>query len=248
MTDTPKTHQNAKQAPKQRPKKQSLSDMLIELATGIIIPTLILKKLSTEDQLGPVWALVIALAFPIGYSLYQFFTTKKVGFIPVLGFFSVLLTGCIGLFGLDSKYFAIKEALIPAVIGLATLISMKTPYPLVKTFLYNDAVLNTDKINTALAHNQHTKDFEQVLSKATYWLAGSFLLSAILNFTLAKLIVTAPSGDLETFNDQVGTMNLLSYPVIVLPCMAVMVGILYYIFKRIKTYTGLELEEIIQEH
>jgi hypothetical protein len=155
-----------------------------------------------------------------------------------------LLTSSIGLLELDSKYIAIKEAAIPLIIGIGTIVSLKTPYPLVKTFIYNDKILQIDKVNAALAEHKSEVLFEQALKVATYILAGSFLLSAILNYVLAKVIVTSPSGTPE-FNDQLGTMNLLSYPVITIPCVIVMIIAMMYLFKKIKSLTGLELEDIV---
>jgi len=146
----------------------------------------------------------------------------------------------------DNRYIAIKEAAIPFIIGLVTIGSLKSPYPLVKTFLYNDMVLQTDKIDAALMKKNNLLAFEKTLTNATYMLAASFLLSSILNYTLAKIVVTAPSGTPE-FNDQLGTMNLLSYPVIVLPCMVISISALIYLFKQIKTLTGYKLEEIMHE-
>jgi len=216
------------------------------MAISIILPTLILKKLSGDDELGATMALILALSLPLGYGIYQFVKDKKVGFVPALGFISILLTGSIGLLELDAKYIAIKEALIPLVIGIATIISIKTPYPLVRTFIYNDMVLQVGKVDEAL-EGQHSRDaFDSTLVKATYMLASSFFLSATLNYALAKFIVTAQAGTAE-FNDQLGTMNLLSYPVIVLPCMVIMIGTMIYLFKQIEKLTGLKFEQILNE-
>lgn len=218
--------------------------MMLEMAISIIAPTLILKKLSGDEQLGPTLALIAALALPLGYGLYQFAKEKKFGFVPILGFISILLTGGIGLLELDAKYIAIKEAAIPLVIGIATIISLKTPYPLVKSFIYNDKIMQINKVDAALESRNNRADFDQTLTTATYMLASSFFLSAILNYGLAKYIVTAVAGTAE-FNDQLGTMQLLSYPVIVLPCMVIMIGTMIFLFKRIEKLTGLTFEELL---
>lgn len=240
---TEDTNKTVSQATK---KKTNFSTLLVEMLISIFLPTLILKKLSDAEQLGPTLALVVALSLPLGYGIYQFIQSKKFGFIPALGFISILLTGGIGLLQLDAKYIAIKEAAIPFVIGLASLISLKTPYPLVKTFLYNDMMLQVDKINNALAQKNNTLAFEKTLNNATYLLTLSFFLSSFLNYTLAKIVVVAMPGTSE-FNDQLGTMNLLSYPVIVLPCMIISVSALIYLFKKIRELTGYTLEEIVNE-
>ena len=206
---------------------------------------MILKKLSDESSLGTTGALVLALSLPLAWGIYEFIKNKKVGFVPALGFISILLTGGIGLLKLDSGYIAIKEAAIPLVIGIATLISAKTRFPLVKTFLYNDMVIEVDKVSEALEKNQAQSSFEKIMRNATMMLAGSFFLSAILNYGLAKYFITSPSGTAE-FNSQLGSMNLWSYPVIVLPSMIVLVFAMFYIFKNIKRITGLNLEEILR--
>ena len=217
---------------------------MIELAVSMIIPTLILKKLSGEEQLGSTNSLILALAYPLVYAIYQFAQERKVGFIPVLGFISILLTGSVGLLQLDVKYIAIKEALIPSVIGVATLISLKTRYPIVKTMVYNEMIMKVDLIDSILEDKGNTQKFESALTKATYILALSFLLSAILNYIVAKLVVTSPAGTAE-FNDQLGTLTLISYPAIALPSSIVLFVAIYYLFKQATLLTGLKFEELM---
>ena len=101
-------------------------------------------------------------------------------------------------------------------------------------------------MDAALAESNNETLFNQALKVATYILASSFLLSAILNYGLAKYIVKSPSGT-AAFNDELGTMNLLSYPVITIPCIIVMVYAMMYLFKQIKQLTGLEFEDIIHQ-
>lgn len=226
-------------------KKPSLSNILIEMAICIFIPSMILKKLSDDANLGTTGALVLALSLPLAWGIYEFIKNKKFAFIPALGFISILLTGGIGLLKLDSGYIAIKEAAIPLIIGIATLISTKTRFPLVKTFLYNDMVIEVDKVSAALEEKQAQGTFDKIMSNATKMLAGSFFLSATLNYALAKYFITSPSGTPE-FNSQLGSMNLWSYPVIVLPSMVVMMFAMFYIFRNITKITGLSLEEIMR--
>jgi len=227
-------------------KKNQNQHIFLELIVCVILPTVILKYLSPEDKLGPVYALIFGLSLPLLFGLYHFFQEKKFGFIPALGFISILLTSGIGLLELDPKYIAIKEAAIPLIIGIGTIVSLKTRYPLVKTFIYNDKILQIDKVDAALEANDNKNPFDYALKIATYILASSFLLSAILNYALAKYIVKSPAGT-AAFNDELGTMNLLSYPVITIPCVIVMVYAMLYLFKQIKKLTGLDFEEIIHQ-
>lgn len=254
MSDSPKTNSSANinnnsaadtAQTKTEQKKQSLSNLFLEMGICILLPTMILKKLSGDGQLGVTLALIAALSLPLAWGIWEFSQSKKIKFIPALGFISILLTGGIGLLKLDSAYIAFKEALIPLVIGIAVLISSKTRSPLVKVFLYNDTVLHVDKVNAALEKNSNQTQFERVLKNATTMLAGSFFLSATLNYLLAKFLITSPTGTAE-FNDQLGSMNLWSYPVIVLPCMVIMIFAMFYIFRNITKLSGLKLEDIVR--
>ena len=143
--------------------KGKSENQLVNLAFNIIIPTLILMKLSGDDYLGTKLAIVIALSFPLIYGLKDFLTQRKFNFFSILGIVSILLTGGISLLELDPAYIAIKEAAVPAALGIATVISLKTPYPLVKTFLYNDTILQTDRIAEALDKNNNNQPFEKCL-------------------------------------------------------------------------------------
>lgn len=229
--------------PKTAPKKEN---MLINILMNIVIPSLILTKLSGPHYLGPLWGLIAALAFPVGYGLKDFIVNRKFNFFSGLGVVSVLLTGGIGILKLPTEYYAIKEAAIPGLIGLMVLISTKTRYPLVKTFIYNDTILNVDKIAVALKEHHKTEAFEKTLQLGSYLIAGSFFLSSTLNYVLAKMIVMSPAGT-EAFNIEVGKMNFLSFPVIAVPSMIIMVATLMYIFRSIRLLTGLTFEEAMHD-
>lgn len=224
-------------------KQQRPSGMLANLAFNIIIPTLILTKLSSEQYLGPVYSLIVALSFPIIYGLKDYVQTRKTNFFSALGIISVLLTGGMTLLELDPKYIAIKEATIPALFGLATLISTHTRYPLVHTFLFNEHVLQIQKVKDALAKHNSQADFDQKLSIATYMVAGSFFLSAVLNYVLAKVILVSQPGTVE-FTEELGKMTALSFPVIAVPSTLVLMGVLFYLLHHIRKLTHLTLDDI----
>ena len=226
-----------------KPKKES---MLANLLMNIVIPTLILTKLSGDENLGATWGLVVALAFPVGYGLRDFLINKKFNAFSALGIVSVLLTGGLSLLHLAPQYFAIKEASIPGILGIATLFSMKTRYPLVKTFIYNDKVLKIHKVDAALQQYGTKKHFERTLTNASLMIAASFFLSSILNYVLAKIILVSQPGTTE-FNAELGKMTALSYPVIALPMMIIMMGTLFYVFRSIRLLTHLTLEEVVND-
>ena len=219
---------------------------LVDLLVSILIPSLILMKFSGEAKLGADGALVLALAFPLGWGTFELLKYRKFNFIALLGLVSVLLTGGIGLLRLDNQWLAIKEAAIPGLIGIAVLVSTRTRYPLIRTMLFNRSVLNVDKIPQRLEQANHTQHFEARLMSATYWLSGTFFFSSAMNYVLAKWIVISPAGS-EAFNAELGRMNLLSYPMIAIPSMIMLLAIFYYLWRTIHGLTGLKLEEIMAD-
>jgi len=230
------TNREQSQAHKPRP--------MIDLLVSIIIPSFILMKLSDAENLGATNALIFALAFPLGWGLFELIKYRKFNFIALLGLISVVLTGGIGLLQLDTEWLAVKEAAIPGLIGLAVLISTRTRYPLIKTLVYSPKVLNVEMIQQKLDEHNNSGEFESRLMNATYLLSSTFLFSSIMNYVLAKWIVTSPSGS-AAFNEELGQLTLLSYPVIAIPSMLMMMAIFYYLWRTIHGMTGLPLEKIL---
>lgn len=220
------------------------SSPLLELTVTLLIPSLILMKLSGADHLGPVNALLAALAFPLGWGAREYLRQRKFNFFATLGFISVLLTGGIGLLQLDPQWLAVKEAAIPATLGLAVAISTFTRYPLVRVVLYSPAIMQVERIQATLDARGTRAAFDAKLIHATWMLAGSFLFSAVMNYFLASWVVTSAPGT-EAFNEELGRLTLLSYPVIALPSMLIMMGALFYLARALRQLAGLGLADIL---
>ena len=230
-------------APQTTPARKK-SGLLPNLLINVVIPAVILSRFSTDDALGPVWAVVVALAFPLLFGLWELKQSSKVNFFSVLGIISVLLTGGISLLQLPPSYIAIKEALIPALIGIIVLISQYTPYPLVKKLLINPELLDMPKLEQALAAQNNSALFNQRMGRAGYIVASAFFLSAVLNYILAKAIVVSQPGT-TAYAEELGRMTWLSYPVILLPTMVMLMGAIIYMFMQIGRLTGQPLEDFI---
>ncbi len=236
--DTAKQNTAKQTVPTHKPRP------MLDLLLGIVIPSIILMKFSGDDDLGASGALITALAFPLLWGLFDLIKYRKFNFIALLGLVSVMLTGSIGLLKLDPQWLAVKEAAIPALIGLAVLISTRTRYPLIKTLIYNPKIMNVDKIKEKLDALGHTLAFETRLLNLTYLLAGTFAFSAVMNYILARWIVTSPAGT-AAFNEELGQMTLYSYPVIAIPTMIMTMAIFYYLWRTIHGMTGLAFEEVL---
>lgn len=222
----------------EKKKDNGLNNLII----NILIPALILMKGAKYLPLNAVQILLLALAFPFFYGLYDFFIKKERSFIPILGFVSILLSGLVGILNLPSEYIAYKEAAIPFIIGCVILISNYTSTPLAPKFLYNGDIFDKQTIENHLDETQKS-DFYGRIKKASFFLFLSFMVSSVLNFVVAKIFIVSESGT-EAFNDELGQMSLWSYPIIVVPSMIIMIGIFRYIYVSIKKLTGLTSDDI----
>ena len=222
------------------PKKENA---LLNLGFNIAIPAILLMKGAQWFGFTPTITLCIALLFPLSYGLFDLITRKKYNFFSILGIISIALTGGIGLLKLPKEWIALKEAAVPLVLGAAVLGSLKTRYPLVRTLLYNDQIINTSKVNKALASNNQHQALDKLLTRATWLIAASFLLSAALNFSLAKYFIQSETGT-EAFTLELGKLTAWSYPIIALPCTLVIIFTLWQLLAGLEKVTGLSLEEI----
>lgn len=223
------------------PKRENL---WLNIGCNVLLPGLILSKLS--DRLGSKQALILALAFPLGYGIYDLIKRRNFNFLSALGFASTLATGGLGLLKLSPLWFAVKEAVVPTIIGLTVIVSQWTKKPLVRSLLLNEQIVDVPRVDAALAARQAQAEFNALLRRASGLLTASFFVSAVLNFALARYLITA-MPDTPEFNAQLGKMTWMSWPVIVVPSMAMMMFALWQLMKGITRLTGLTLEEIMHQ-
>jgi hypothetical protein len=218
---------------------------LLEIGITILLPALVLMQLSKPDRLGAVGALLLALAFPIAWGVWDGFMRRKLNWLAVLGVVSTLLTGGIGLLKLDPQWLAVKEAAVPTLIGLAVLASTWTRSPLIRLLVFNANLFDVQRVEKALAERSNQAAFETRLRQGTWMLAGTFFFSAVANYVLTRWVVTSPAGT-EAFNEELGRLTLLSYPVIAIPSMLMMMGLMLWLANGAKRLTGLDLGDMMQ--
>jgi len=218
---------------------------LIEIAVTVIVPALVLMKLSGEQQLGSLNALLLALAFPLAWGLRDALVKRKLSWLAVLGVVSTLLTGGIGLLQLDASWLAVKEAAVPALIGLVVLGSMATRRPLIRVLVFNPDLFDVPRVQQALAERQSAPAFEARLRASTLMLAGTFFFSATANYVLARWVVRSPAGS-SAFNEELGRLTLLSYPVIAIPSMVMMGLLMFWLAREVRSLTGLPISQLLR--
>jgi len=96
-----------------------------------------------------------------------------------------------------------------------------------------------------LKSDEAAVEYQRRVERGSYLVALSFVVSAVLNYVLARLIVTSQPGT-EAFNNELGKMTVLSYPVIVLPSLLILVIAVLYLLSGVEKYTDLDIESVIR--
>lgn len=225
-------------------KEPSKPNTFVEIGVTILVPALVLMKLSGASSLGPLKALLLALAFPLAWGLWDAWRRHKFNWLAALGVVSTLLTGGIGLLALDAGWLAVKEAAVPSLIGLVVAGSAWTRKPLIHLMVFNASLFDVSRVQQALDSKGTAAEFEQCLRQGTWMLAGTFFFSAVANYFLTRAVVNSPAGT-EAFNAELGRLTLLSYPIIAIPSMLMMMAMLYWLARQAKRLTGLELNDML---
>ena len=242
------------------PKREN---MFLNLGFNLLLPIVILRKgdewmgeslanftdSTPESAVVGTIILLLAISFPVSYGILDLIRRRKWNFFSILGAISALLTGGIGLLpGANVLMFAIKESALPAILGMITIITLRTKKPLVRLFLYNPEIIKVSLVEHKLKELGTKRHFDKLLVKCTWLIGLSFAVSAVLNFILSRMIVvTEPSVDKIAFNDEVGQMMGWSLPVISIPCMFVSGYAFWLLIKGIKQFTGLSMEEVMAQ-
>lgn len=253
--------------PTKAPQEHPLANILI----NVIIPVLVLSYLSKDPELqerlgktarpwhiGPLWAMVIALAMPLAYGVWHFVKTRKGNFFSALGLISVLLSGGLTLYLWNKDgtvkpnagiLFGIKEALIPLVLGVAILTSYRSTTPLIRVFLYNDSIFDIPKIEKRVAEVAAQADYENLLLGATRLFAASFFLSALMNLALAQWFFRAFDATaidaLEKYNAIVASVTGWGFAVIGVPMLFFLFFTLRSLLKGLGRITGFKDQELM---
>jgi intracellular septation protein A len=218
------------------------------LIFNVVLPSLVLSKLSGPKELGPQWGLIAALAFPLAYSAWDYWQRRTFSFITGIGIVGVVSKGTLGLVQAGHQWIALNEAAVPAVIALALYLSMRMERPLLNELMFNENVMNVAEIQRLIEARQKQEEFAKLLVESTWLLIVSFLISAVLNYGLAVWLLKSPPGT-EELNKELGTMNAVSMPVILLCSSSVMVYALWRMIKKLEAMTGLSMEGLFaQKH
>lgn len=203
---------------------------------GIIFPF----KLGTAHNQVAANALVTSLTLPILYFIYSCVKFKKPSVVSVIGIIGVFITGAVGLFELSSQLLAIKEAMIPLLLGFLILFSLHMKPPLIIRMVCNDQIMDLQRVSEALHERGNTIRFKRMFHTTTWLFFLDFLVSAVTHYILAVAVLVDPMPT----NAQIAELMYLKYPYSVLPFGICIILTIVYLFHRMTFLTGMPLDLI----
>ncbi len=219
---------------------------IAELILTIALPSLVLDQLSAPESLGPFWALVLSLCFPVVFGGWCLWTKKGWNVFSILGFVTILLSGGLGLLKLDAFWFAVKESAMPVMLGLAFPLTHRFGTPLINALVMQPHILNMRSLNESLAADQAKRGaFGTVLFHASCGMGLGMVGSAVANFFLALWLLGGREPGSEAFVKGIAKLNWVSLAVIGIPMTLVMLAVFIWLIRQIQHITGLQRHELL---
>jgi len=226
----------------------------VNLIANIIMPVVILNKTALfPGENKALWALGAALIFPISYGLWDLIKNSKTNYFSILGLVNTLITGTFAIFEFAGFWFAVKEAAMPAILGIGVYLTSIKQAPFFKNFISMSGLLKMSVIDDKAKELGTESLVHKSFISANNLFAVSFFLSAFLNFVLAMYIFvpiseTASKVEKATaLNGQISQMTWMGMAAIGLPMMVFLAATLFKLFKDLQKHTGLEQEEMLQQ-
>ena len=221
---------------------------ILEILINVIIPVVLLNHLSQE--IDPRIALIVVLSIPFSYGLYTYIKSHNKNIFSIIGFINILLTGGLALITFEGLWFAIKEASIPAILGIVVLATRFSKRVAFSWIFYNPHALKIEVIEKRLEERNNTAKFQNHLKRCNDWFAVSFFISALLNFILARYIFTLIDPSLielekqRILNKQIADMTWMSQIFVFVPIMVFAICILWYFSSKGLKYIDLPFKDI----
>jgi hypothetical protein len=212
----------------------------LELACTVVVPTVVL--MFGTPWLGAVGALVTALLFPIGFLVGSMIHDGRPSALAVVSLVSVVLSGGVGLLQLDPRWFAVKEAAVSTLLGLAMVGSAWTRYSVVPVVL--ERVFDAARTRAVLDETGGGPAFDRATRKATVQLGLVMLASAVGSFLLARAFVHSPSGS-EAFTQELGRYTFWSIPIVTAPVLLASGLVMNRVIDALEAATGGRWEDLL---
>lgn len=243
----------------------SSNKTLLNLVLSVLAPVLILDNCSTSGpkfyELGTTWALVLALALPLGYGIYLLVSTRKLDPLNLLGLLGTVLTAVVSIYANTGEteairpstpwFYAAKEALIALLMAGAIIVSARasSERSLLRLFVYSEAIFDIKRIENSVAEQSLQSGYESIQWRASLLTAASLILSATANFGLSLYyllpVLHAPLAEQAlAYNHAVSRLTWMGYLIIGVPLLGTLMAVIAYLVKSLSKLTGLDSGQV----
>ena len=212
----------------------------VELFATVGWPAIILIGFS--DRLGATLALCVAIAGPLLHGIFTVATTGAPRPLHVVSLISVVLSGGIGLVGADTRWFALKEGLVPSLLGAAAFASTWSPWPVVRELLRE--IIDAERLDGLARERGTTGDVDYALRRANGLFGAVLAASGLASAIVASFMVTSPSGSVE-YAQEVGKYTMTTLLAITGPVVVAQIFVLRSVMNAIEAATGVEFEALM---
>lgn len=159
----------------------------MQFTAGFVIPTAILFYLSGASRLGPLRAMLIALAFPLVLELYSLRSRRKPSLISIISIMGISFIGAISMLGLSEQWLAFRRSGIYVVAAFGLITAMHFKRGLIDKALGH--VINTGAVHAAAKEKSTEAQLARHINRAGYALAGFLLLLGIATYILTIVYI-----------------------------------------------------------
>lgn len=227
------------------PPERKQPSSLLDLVLTVVLPSLVLDYLSPPDRLGPFWALVVSMLFPIAFGIWCWRKQHAWNVFSILGLATVLLSGGLGLLNLDAFWFSIKESAMPLALGAAFPLSHFWGKPLINALIMQPQLLNVPTVLAALDTPEKQQSFAHSLWRASWGIGLSMIGSSVGNFFLVLYLLKGKEPGSEAFVRAIGTQNWAGMIVVGVPMLVAMLVVFVGLIRSIQRITGLERADLM---
>lgn len=223
---------------------------ILNLLCNIAIPIYILNKMSLSW--GAITTLVVALIFPLGFGLFEYFYHHKKSMISLLGILNVLIGGGFTILKLEGQWFAIKEAAFPGLIGIFVFLSSYISKPFIESLFLNPDVMNADLIQKTVLEKGVQEPLKKLLRSSNKMFALTFFFSGAVNYWLALKIFLPLDPTLsdaikgQMLNEQLAEMHSKGIIFIAVPSLIISMSLLFYFLNKLEILTGIKKEALMK--
>ena len=220
------------------------SPLLVQLIISFVFPTIVLMGLSDTSRLGPIPAMCVALAFPVGFEIYRLLQRKRPSVISILAIVGILFVGAVAVLKLSEEWLAVRRAVPYAAAAIAVFVIVRWKPALIEKGL--DRLLAMDTVRNAKLSTDAEVQLMRVTRRAGYALAIVCAVIAVAIYMLTILFMSAQAGTSE-FNAQYAELRIITIGAITVPFVILITIILVVLVNSIEKITGISAEDLLKK-